>query len=54
MAFAYGDAWTNMLQPFWALPLLVITGVQAKEIVGYSATLMVMVAPIYFLGFWLL
>ena len=53
MAFAYGDAWTNMLQPFWALPLLVITGVQAKEIVGYSATLMVMIIPIYFLGFWL-
>jgi short-chain fatty acids transporter len=41
MAVAYGDQWTNMLQPFWALPLIGITGVPAREIVGYSATIMV-------------
>ncbi len=35
MAFAYGDAWTNMLQPFWALPLLGIMGLRAKDIMGY-------------------
>ena len=22
MAFAWGDGWTNQIQPFWALPLL--------------------------------
>ena len=54
MAFAYGDAWTNMLQPFWALPLLVLTGVKARDIVGYTATLMLMVTPVYVLGFWIL
>ncbi|MDH5493576.1 MAG: TIGR00366 family protein, partial [Myxococcales bacterium] len=37
MAFSYGDAWTNMLQPFWALPLLGIMRLEAKQIVGYSA-----------------
>lgn len=37
MAFAYGDAWTNTLQPFWALPLLGIMGLEAKQIVGYTA-----------------
>ena len=37
MAFAYGDAWTNTLQPFWALPLLGIMGLEAKAIVGYTA-----------------
>jgi short-chain fatty acids transporter len=37
MAFAYGDAWTNMLQPFWALPLLGITGLRARDIIGYTA-----------------
>ncbi|MFN3347120.1 MAG: TIGR00366 family protein, partial [Candidatus Bipolaricaulaceae bacterium] len=26
MAIAWGDAWTNMIQPFWALPLLAIAG----------------------------
>lgn len=36
MAFSYGDASTNLLQPFWALPLLAITGVRAKEIMGYT------------------
>lgn len=37
MAFAYGDAWTNMLQPFWALPLLSIMGLRARDIIGYTA-----------------
>jgi len=36
MAFSYGDAWTNMLQPFWALPLLGIMGLKAKDIIGYT------------------
>lgn len=36
MALAYGDQWTNMLQPFWALPLLAVTGVRARDIIGYS------------------
>jgi short-chain fatty acids transporter len=29
-----------MLQPFWALPLLGITGLKAKEILPYSLLLM--------------
>ena len=37
MAVAYGDQWTNMLQPFWALPLLAITGIRARDILGYTA-----------------
>ncbi len=41
MAVAYGDQLTNMLQPFWALPLLAITGARARDIVGYTAVLMV-------------
>jgi short-chain fatty acids transporter len=40
LALAYGDGWTNMLQPFWALPLLAITGLRARDIIGYTATLM--------------
>lgn len=39
MAFAYGDQWTNLLQPFWALPLLAITGLKARQIAGYTAIL---------------
>jgi short-chain fatty acids transporter len=40
MAVAYGDQWTNMLQPFWAAPLLAITGARAREIAGYCAVWM--------------
>lgn len=41
MAVAYGDQWTNMLQPFWALPLLAITGLEARDILGYTLVLFV-------------
>lgn len=36
MAMAYGDQLTNMLQPFWALPLLGITKLKAHEILPYT------------------
>jgi short-chain fatty acids transporter len=36
LALAYGDQLTNMLQPFWALPLLGITGLKAKDILPYT------------------
>jgi short-chain fatty acids transporter len=47
MALSYGDAWTNMLQPFWALPLLGIMGLKARDIIGYTAFLMLVSGPIF-------
>jgi short-chain fatty acids transporter len=41
MAVAWGDAWTNMIQPFWALPLLGITGLRAGQVLGYTGAVMV-------------
>ncbi len=35
MAVAWGDAWTNLIQPFWALPVLALAGLKAKDIMGY-------------------
>lgn len=35
MAVAWGDAWTNMIQPFWALPLLAIAGLRVRDIMGF-------------------
>lgn len=35
MAIAWGDAWTNMIQPFWALPALAVAGLGAKDVMGY-------------------
>lgn len=42
MALAYGDQLTNMMQPFWALPLLGITGLKAKQIFPYTFLLMLL------------
>ena len=50
MALAYGDQVSNMLQPFWALPLLGITGLKAKEILPYSLFLMIIGSMIFLLG----
>lgn len=47
MALAYGDQLTNMLQPFWALPLLGITKLKAKEILPYTLILMLVGSFIY-------
>ena len=35
MAIAWGDAWTNLIQPFWALPALAIAKLNAKDIMGF-------------------
>ena len=50
MALAYGDQLTNMLQPFWALPLLGITKLKAREILPYTVLFMLVGAMIYLLG----
>lgn len=38
MAIAYGEAWMNMAQPFWALPALAIAGLGVRDIMGYCVT----------------
>ncbi len=50
LAMAYGDQLTNMMQPFWALPLLGITGLKAKEILPYTLVLMIVGALIFTMG----
>ena len=36
MAISYGDQWTNMIQPFWALPVLAIAGLKMRDIISYT------------------
>ena len=47
MAIAYGDQLTNMVQPFWAIPLMGLTRVDAREFMGYCALLMLLAAPVF-------
>lgn len=38
---AWGDALTNLIQPFWALPLLAIAKLDIKDIMGYCVIYMI-------------
>ncbi|PLR96868.1 short-chain fatty acid transporter [Bacillus sp. T33-2] len=51
MAVAWGDAWTNLIQPFWALPALAIAGLKARDIMGYCVLALVVTGTIISLGF---
>ncbi|MFC3884349.1 short-chain fatty acid transporter [Bacillus songklensis] len=51
MAVAWGDAWTNMIQPFWALPALAIAGLKAKDIMGFCLITLFVSGAIISLGF---
>lgn len=53
MAIAWGDAWTNMIQPFWALPALGIAGLGAKDIMGYCLIVLLCSGVIISAGFFL-
>lgn len=50
MAVAWGDAWTNMIQPFWALPALGIAGLGARDIMGYCIMVLMWSGVIVSLG----
>ena len=50
MALAYGDQITNMLQPFWALPLLGITKLKAREILPYTLLAMIIGSAVFLIG----
>jgi short-chain fatty acids transporter len=50
MAIAWGDAWTNMIQPFWALPALGIAKLGARDIMGYCLVILLYSGIIIGLG----
>ncbi|SFD40447.1 short-chain fatty acids transporter [Bacillus sp. OV194] len=50
MAIAYGEAWMNMAQPFWALPALAIAGLGARDIMGYCVTTLLVSGVIFAVG----
>ncbi len=50
MAIAYGEAWMNMAQPFWALPALAIAGLGVRDIMGYCVTSLIWSGIIFIVG----
>ena len=51
MAIAWGDQWTNMIQPFWALPALGIAKLSARDIMGYLVIVTLFMGVVACLGF---
>lgn len=51
MAIAWGDAWTNLIQPFWAIPALAIAKLGARDIMGYCLINLLISGIIICLGF---
>jgi len=47
MAISYGDQLTNMIQPFWAIPLMGITGTKPREFLGSCVLLMLVATPVF-------
>ena len=51
LAIAWGDQWTNMIQPFWALPALGIAKLSARDIMGYLVVILLFTGAVACLGF---
>lgn len=47
-SFAAGEVFSNMIQPFWALPLLSMAGLEIRDIVGYCIMAFVIVTAVFF------
>ncbi len=50
IAYAAGDMWTNLFTPFWAIPLLGITGTRARDVFGYTIAVMILSAVPFAIG----
>ncbi len=47
LGVAYGDQWTNMIQPFWTIPLLAIAGLHMRQIMGYTFVIFLITGFLY-------
>ena len=47
MAVAFGDQWTNLIHPFMTIPVLAITGMHARDIMGYCAVAFLLTGVIF-------
>ena len=52
LAYAWGDMATNLLHPFWALPLITATGLEFREILGYGIVVFCFYFSLVSLALW--
>ncbi|PMS18502.1 serine--pyruvate aminotransferase [Trinickia dabaoshanensis] len=54
MGVAMAENVSNMLQPFWAVPVVAIAGIKIQRVMGYTAVTFAVSLVIYALALWLL
>ena len=54
MGVAMAENVSNMLQPFWAVPVVAIAGIKIQRVMGYTAITFVISLMIYAVSLWLL
>ena len=47
LGVSYGDQWSNMIQPFWTIPVLAIAGLHMRQILGYTFVIFLMTGMLY-------
>lgn len=47
MAVMLGNAWNDLVQPFWILPALALSKLKLKDIMGYTVIMMVWIGIVY-------
>ena len=50
IAYAFGNDWVNLIQPFWALPFMAVAGVEFRDFVGYTFITWIIVGIVMLLG----
>lgn len=47
MGVSYGDQWTNMIQPFWALPMLAIARLRIRDVMGFTTVTLIISGVVF-------
>ncbi len=54
MSVAMAENVSNMLQPFWAVPVVAIAGIRIQRVMGYTAVTFAVSLVIYGTALWLM
>jgi short-chain fatty acids transporter len=54
MGVAMAENVSNMLQPFWAVPMVAVAGIKIQKVMGYTAVTFVVSLVIYAAALWLI
>jgi short-chain fatty acids transporter len=47
MALTIGEAWTNAIQPLYAIPVLAVAGLHVRDVMGYGVIICMLTGTIY-------